>query len=231
MELDETKETQDESSESTETTSGENEETFTKGQLEEAGRKGKSDALAEVGRLKKATENAIKAAQAAETRVDQMIKDQEDAELKSAAGDEERMSAIKERSLRRKAESDLTQLKSELDTKNEELDTANAEKAENTKERNARDAASRLGVDSKMLVKLAKFTDGSTEAIEDVAKELPKKDGGKSLKVDSGKTTGGGGGIPTDATKFRTWVGNLSQKEYEQLRPEIEKMREEGKIK
>ena len=97
MELDEKKKPQDESSGDTSGTSEQDEETFTKGQLQEAERKGKSDALAEAGRLKKATENAIKAAQAAETRVDQMIKAQEDAELKSAAGDDEKLSAIQER--------------------------------------------------------------------------------------------------------------------------------------
>ncbi len=194
MELDETKETQDESSESTETTSGENEETFTKGQLEEAGRKGKSDALAEVGRLKKATENAIKAAQTAEDRVDQMIKDQEDTELKAANGDTEKLSAIKERQLRRVVESNLAKMKSELNVKTDELEAANVEKAENAKERNARDSASRLGVDAKMLAKLAKFTDGSIEAIEELAKSLPTKEEKKVLKVDSGKTIGGGSG-------------------------------------
>ena len=231
MELDDTKETQDESSEDTKGTSEQDEETFTKEQLQEAERKGKSDALAEAGRLKKATENAIKAAQAAETRVDQMIKDQEDAELRAAAGDEERMSAIKERSLRRKAESDLTQTKSELDTKKEELDTANAEKTENAKERNARDAASRLGVDTKLLIKLVKSTDGSTEAIEELAKALPTKEEKKSLKVDSGKTTGGGGGIPTNLEQFKKWIVTVPQSEFEELAPEVNKMMKEGKIK
>ena len=194
MELDETKETQDESSEDAKGTSDENEETFTKEQLEEAGRKGKSDALAEAGRMKKTTENAIKAAQAAETRIDQMIKDQEDAELKSAAGDEEKLSAIKERQLRRVAESNLAKMTSDLNEKTEELATANVEKAENAKERNARDAATRLGVDGKLLVKLAKFTDGTIEAIEEIAKSLPTKEEKKVLKVDSGKTIGGGSG-------------------------------------
>lgn len=192
MELDETKETQDESSESTEDTSDKDEETFTKEQLGEAERKGKSDALAEVGRMKKSTENAIKAAQAAETRIDQMIKDQEDAELRAAAGDDEKLSAIKERQLRRVVEANLVKMTSELSEKKEELETANAEKAKNAKERNAREVASRLGVDTKLLVKLAAFTDDTIEAIEEIAKSLPKKGDTKTLKVDSGKTTGGG---------------------------------------
>ena len=133
--------------------------------------------------------------------------------------------------MRRKAESDLTQTKSELNEKNEELATANAEKAENAKERNARDAASRLGVDSKLLVKLSRFTDGSTEAIEDIAKELPKKEGGKSLKVDSGKTTGGGGGIPTNLEQFKKWIATIPQSEFEEKSAEVNKMMKADKIK
>ncbi len=38
-------------------------------------------------------------------------------------------------------------------------------------------------------------------------------------------------GIPTDINKFRAWVANLSQDEFEKLAPEINKMRREGKIK
>lgn len=194
--MDETKGTQGvETSEETKGTSEKEPETFTKEEMDEAARKAKSDALADVGRMKKTADTAIKAAQAAEARITQLVKDQEDAELEAARDDAEKLSAIKERQLRRQTESELAKVKSERDEKDEELKSANEERAENTKERNAREIASRLSVKNpNQLVKLAKFTDGSTEAIEDIAKELPKQGDTKTLKVDSGTTIGAGSG-------------------------------------
>jgi len=57
------------------------------------------------------------------------------------------------------------------------------------KEQNALEIANRFGVDAKSLVK---FTDGSPEAMEELAKALPKKEETKTLTPDSGKTIGGG---------------------------------------
>ena len=211
--LDEKEKTQDvNTSENTTGTSGTEPETFTKEDMEETRRKAKSDALAEVGRLQKTAQNAIKATEAANERITQMVKDQEDDELRAAAGDDEKTSALKERQLRRRAESELTQVKQERDEKEDELKSANAEKAENTKERNAREIASRLSVNASLLAKLAKSTDGSIEAIEDIAKELPKKGESKTLQVDSSKTSGGSVGIPTEIGRFRTWIAGLSQR-------------------
>ena len=225
MELDETKDAQDKSSGQTKETSGEEPETFTKEEKEEAVRKAKSDALSEVGRLKKANEVAIKAAERANARVEQIIKDQEDAELKAAAGDEERTSAVKERQLRRQAESKLVETERERDEKDEELKTANEEKAEATKERKAREIASRLGVSEKLLVTLAKSTDGSTEAIEDIAKELPKKGETQTLRVDSGKTIGGG------KTITKKMLETMSVDEYKERQKEIDAAYLAGQIK
>ena len=111
------------------------------------------------------------------------------------------------------------------------MKAANAEKAEATKERNAREIASRLSVNANLLAKLAKSTDGSTEAIEEIAKELPKKGEDKTLKADSGKTIGGSGGIPTNMEAFKKWIADMSQEEYEKRKPEIDEARSSGKIK
>ena len=200
-ELDETKETQDvNTSEDTKGTSGQEPETFTKEDME-AVRTSNSNALADVGRLKKTVESNQRIAKEATGRLNQMVKDWEDAELKTAGGDTEQVNAIKERQLRRRTESKLAEVELELGEKADELKLANAEKVESTKERNAREIASRLGVNANLLAKLAKSTDGSTEAIEEIAKELPKKGETKSLKVDSGKTSGSKGELTIEQVK------------------------------
>jgi len=51
------------------------------------------------------------------------------------------------------------------------------------------------------------------------------------LVDDSGVTTGGGTGIPTKMTQFKSWIAGLSQSEYEKVAPEVNKMMREGKIK
>ncbi len=188
--MDDPKETQDtETSETTEGTSDKDPETFTKEDV----RKARSDALAEVGRHKKAAEDAIKALKATNTRIDQMVKDQEDAELEDAKDDTEKLSAIKERQGKRRAEAELAKVKQESAEKDEKIKLLDEKEVESTKERNAREIASRLGVDAKRLANLAKYTDGSTEAIEEIAKDLPKKEVKTPLKVDSSKTVGAGG--------------------------------------
>ena len=223
--MDEKENPQDNPSGDTPGTSEKEPESFTKEEKEEAERKARSDALSEVGRLKKAADAAQKAAKAANERIEQMVKDQEDAELKAAAGDEERTSAVKERQLRRQAESKLAETERERDEKDEELKTANEEKVEATKERKAREIASRLGVSEKLLVKLAKSTDGSIEAIEEIAKELPKKGETPALKVDSGKTIGGG------KTITKKMLETMSVDEYKEHSKEIDEAYLAGRIK
>ena len=189
--MDETKDTQYEASEDTKGTSEKETETFTKKQLVEARTQGKSDGLSESGRLKKAKEASDKIAERAIARLEKFEKDQEDDELRRAEGDEKQLSAIKERQIRRQAESNLANKNTELEELTEKLRQAEDISGQYTKEQNAREIATRLDVDSKRLVKLAKLTDGSKEAIEELASELPKKGETKSLKVDSSKTIGG----------------------------------------
>lgn len=219
-------------SENTEETSEKEPETFTQEQVKELERKAKSDALADINRYKTESTKAIKAAQAAEARIDRMLKDQEESELEDARDDADKLSGIRDRQAKRRAESELAQVKQELSEKDEQIKQYGDKEAESTKELNAREIATRLNVDANRLAKLAKFTDGSTEAIEEIAKELPKKGEPKSpLKPDSGKTTGGTGGIPTKMEQFRTWVAGLSQEEFEERSADINKMMKEGKIK
>ena len=91
--------------------------------------------------------------------------------------------------------------------KEEKKETATTEEVEkkegeSTKERNAREVATRLGVDPKILGRLAQLTDGSIGEIEKEAKGLPKVAEAKDpLKADSGKTMGGG--EKTDEQKLK----------------------------
>ncbi|KKN60871.1 hypothetical protein LCGC14_0527420 [marine sediment metagenome] len=183
---------QDESSVESKETSQET-ETFTK-KLEEAERKGKSDGLVEVGRLR--TENAklVSNSQKITARLDRIQKESDEAEIKAAEGNTEQLSAITERQTRRTAESNLESMTQERDEANEKLQGYTKIEASLKGEEIANEVAERLGVDKRSLIKLAKRTDWSLEAIEEIANELPKKGGTVELdKVDSGRTIGGKG--------------------------------------
>ena len=221
-------ERQDNPSAEQEDTSGKEPETFTREQVEEEKRKAKSDALADIGRIKKSADTAIKAVQAAEERINRMLKEQEEAELETARDEPDKLTVIRERHARREAETKLAQIEQELEEERAKTAEAQEAEAESTKERNAREIASRLGVDAKTLMK---FTDGSTEAMEELARVLPGKGETTTLKPDSGKTIGGSGGIPTHPEKYREWIENISQEEYERRLPEINKLKAAGKIK
>ena len=189
--MDRPEDTQDvTTSEDTKETSEKDTQTFTREQVEEREQKAKSDALADINRYKTEAQRHMQAAQAAEERTNRMLKEQGEAELETARDEPDKLTLIRERQARRQAESELATAKQELD--GEKAKTAEAQEAEakSTKERNAREIATRLVVDAKTL---REFTDGSTEAMEKLAKVLPKKDETKEpLKPDSGKTSGGG---------------------------------------
>jgi len=164
-------------------------ETFTKEQYDEGQRKAKSDALADIGRYKKSADDSIRAAQAAEERINRMLKEQEDAELDANRDDADKLGTIRERQARRKAESELDKMRQELEDEKAKTVEAQEADAKHTKEQNAREVASRLEVDAKVLLK---HTDGSKEAMEDLAKELLQKGEKKTLKTVTGETIGGG---------------------------------------
>lgn len=190
-------------SEQTTETSKETPQTFTEEQVEERERKVRSDGLAELGRLKKANEALVNTNLKTQERIGRIIQEQEEDELSRAEGNDEKLSAIKERQTRRRVESELVKTKSELDGEKAKTAEAQEKEAEHTKERNAREVATRLQVDAKLLAELAKLTDGSVEAIEEKARLLPKKGETKTLTPDSGKTTGGKGEPDTAKGKMR----------------------------
>ncbi len=178
------------SAEQTET-SEQNPETFTKEQMVEAGRKAKSDVLAEFGRLKTSTEVAIKSAQAAQARIERMQEEQDELDRAKYRDEPDKLSAITERIGRRNAETKLAKAEQDLSELGGRVEAAERKESESTKERNAREIATRLNVNPTLLAKLAKLTDGSLEAIEVEANGLPRLGETKpSLKTDDGKTSG-----------------------------------------
>ena len=182
--MDGTGENQGNSSGDTQGTSGQGTETFTKEQVT----KMRSDALAEVGRYKIATEKAIKAAEAAEERLNRQIKDFEESELEAARDDTDALSRIKSKQKQREQESKLAEKERELSEKEAKVNESLSKVAEYERRETANRVAAKHSVN---LETLLKFTDGSSEAMEELALSLPKR-AGTSLIPDSGKTTGSG---------------------------------------
>ncbi len=173
------------------TTQGTSTATFTQTQVDEQVRKARSDALADIGRLKKASEDAVKSAQAAQARLEQMQRDQERAELEAVKDDPDRLEIIKERQEKRKLKAELDvekQARTELDTR---LKQSESEKTEAARAEQVKVIAAKLNVSPTVLGKLAKFTDGTPEMIEDIAKDLPKVNPAKGFRPDSGGSQGG----------------------------------------
>ena len=177
-------------------------ETFTQKDMEEATRKSSSDALAELGRFKKINADLIKSSQVLQERQERKDREADEAELEANRDKPDVLSVIKERTARRLAENELSLVRQDLSEKEERLKEVEKKEGESTKERNAREVATRLGVDPKILGRLAQLTDGSIGEIEKEAKGLPKVAEAKDpLKVDSGKTMGGG--EKTDEQKLK----------------------------
>lgn len=171
-------------------------DTFTKAQVEEAVRKARSDAMADVGRLRKAVDDAMKVANAATERLTRFQKDQEEAELAAVKDDPDKLTSIRARQRAKELEAQLAERDAKLSEANTKLAEYNQKEAEEAKGKVAREVAKELEVDAATLVKLAKYTDGSLEAIKDIASTLPKKQESNNnpspnFRPDSNRTSGG----------------------------------------
>ena len=241
--MDETKATQQDASGKNQDSSGGDEgstskepQTFTEEQRDKA----VQDALSAAGRDAKSIKeksveaeqiltNAKKTQEGIQAEQKRWQGDRDEAERETVKDDSEALKSLQERQRQRAKEAELARRAQELDAK-EERHKGKLEEADKvTKELSARDIASKYNIDAESLVK---FTDGSEEAMEELAQQLPKKGTPKlPLKTDAGTTAGGGGGIPTDRERFRDWIANMPQDQYEKLKPEIDKALAEGKIK
>jgi len=198
--LDETEERKDTSpSEKEDTSSGEQgtsekePKTFDEKQVETIKQKAVSDALAKAGRDAKSLEQREGKVKVAEERATETRKREFDARLEAARDNPDELTKLGAEQRAMKAEVKLAEVEQELGEEKERGKLLDEKEAKSTKEQNAREIVTRLGVDTKLLIELAKPTDGSTEAIEAKAAMLPKKGEPKDpLRPDSGKTIGGG---------------------------------------
>lgn len=208
--MDEPKETQDvKTSEDTKETSEKEPETFTKSQMDKA----KSDVLAAAGRTAKSLEKREDAIKKGEERATQREKADYEAEIKAAGDDLDKLSDAEKNRKERERKAELLKREAELEEREEKVKGVEdvARKAEIREE--ALKLAAKHDVDIESLVN---FTDGSTEKMEALAKLLPKKGEAQPLKVDSGKTVGGG-----KLTKER--IEAMTSEEYAGNREEINK--------
>ena len=149
--------------------------------------KGKSDALSDVNRTLAEAKKYSIAAEGAETRVKRMLKDYEE----SIRDEPDKLTAHRAQEEKRRVDAELAQKDSELQEANEYKIQVEEDKAKSTMEQNAREIATRLSVEPERLIRLASRTDGTTEAIEDVAKDLPKLEPQEPLNPDSNRSFGG----------------------------------------
>lgn len=166
--------------------------TFTQEDIEQARRDGRNAALGEIGKSQKEAARARQLSEAAEARVNQMLREQEARELEAARDDPAQLIAIRERQKRQMVEAELAAKTQELGEKTTRLTELETKETETSRAQITREVADRFGVDPALLAKLARLTDGSRAAIEDEAKTLPRDTSGKPpLKPDSGGAVGG----------------------------------------
>lgn len=154
----------------------------------------RSDSLAELGRVRKAADEAIKKATSEATKVYQeLIKQREVEDLEAVKDEPDKVATIRERQARRQKETELVEVQTKLNEANTRLQELATREAETTKEKSTREIAERLKVNPTRLAELVKFTDGSIEAIEEIAKEMPKLNPipSRSIRPDSSETAGG----------------------------------------
>lgn len=164
-------------------------ETFTSEQVEVAKTKAASDALATAGRTAKSFEKREEAIKVAEERMATELKEKHQAEIEAARDDPEALTTIQKRHKEADRKAELDKRERELASKEEGVDEKLDKVTKSEIKERAETVALKHSVDANTLLK---HTDGSLEAMEDLAKSLPKKEEKPDLKPDSSKTTGGG---------------------------------------
>ena len=172
-------------------------QSYTPEQLEKAVEKAVRDArtavMADVGRTRAEAERALKAANEATERLQKLQKEQEEAQLEAVRDDPDLLSTIQARHESRRLKSELeTERQEKLNLANKLDEFVNKEK-EATKLTIAQKVASARKVDAKLLTKMAKFTDGTEESIDEIAKDLSKaqKSQEEEFIPDSSRSRGG----------------------------------------
>ncbi len=178
-------------------------ELFTGEQLEEA----KQLERIKAGRENKTLEAREKAASAVLSKAEKLMVDMKaDADKKAeqkyqddlvkAGDDTSARSRVELSKELRIVRAELGDTKTKLGERDEELTDARKDAAVSTKERNAREIASRYEVKPETLL----LTDGTVESMEALAKQITGKEI-KTLKADSPKTTTGGSKLTAKQVK------------------------------
>jgi len=141
-----------------------------------------------IDKLEKALSNASDRVKDAEERLSQWQKEREEEELQRAEGDSDAVTRIKARQKERERQAELAKREAELKEREEKVKEVSAQVQEFERTQKAAEIAVKHGVDFNTLVK---FTDGSPEAMEELAQRLARKGEVPPIKPDSGKTVGG----------------------------------------
>ena len=165
--------------------------TYTETEVVERERQARSNALADANRAKVEAEKANKAATDALARIAQIQRANDDADRERYRDDPEKLSAIEAGRRERDTTAKLEDTERELNEERDKRTVAESKVNDSTKERNAREIATRLNVNPDLLGDLSKLTDGSVEAIEVKAQMLPKVTETKDLNPDSNNSIGG----------------------------------------
>lgn len=165
--------------------------TFTQEQVDKMVRDARTSVMADIGRQRAEAEKALKAATAAQERLSKLEAERMEAELEAAKDQPDKIRLIRESQRRKALESKLEQAETELNEHKVRLTELTQKETESRKSQISREIATRLNVDPGTLAKLAKFTDGTAEAIEDIANNLPKLNTMNTFKPDSNRTSGG----------------------------------------
>ena len=195
-----------------ETTSKEEVPTFTREQVDAEKAKARSDALTEVGRLRKAAEDAARIAKSVTERLQKREEEDMRREEEAAEGDQSKLTSIQLRRQAIKAQADADERirraeekEAELQTRPREILTFNADML-----------AGKYDVSSDTLLKFGGETKGS---MEELAKSYGERNNVVSNRMkeapDSGKTKGSGKGLTVDDIK------NMSPQERFDRRDEI----------
>lgn len=167
--------------------------TYTEEEVTVREQNARSNALAEVGRAKAEAEKATKAANDAIARLAKMEQERIDAELEAHRDEPDVARRIRAEQEAKQAKANLAAREQELNEERERTKALQEKEAGNAKVSMVNDVAKSLNVDAEKLVRLSKFTDGSRQAIEEIAKDLPKAIPPKpGLKPDSNRSVGGG---------------------------------------
>ena len=169
-------------------------DTYSKEEVAKLVTEARTSALADVGRLRAEATKALTAATQAQERLNAMEQARIDEELETHRDEPAEIKRIRAEQAKKRSDAELANIREELREKNEKLAQLETEKTESSKQQIAREIAARLNVDPEKLIKFAKLTDGSAEAIGEIAQDMPKVTPRRpGLTSDSNRGSGGSG--------------------------------------